>query len=519
MAPGVGSNPDKKAPEIEVAAQRVAPQAAPLPTTKVIDDVAKGLAPAADAAPKPAEAQKPSVAPTVAPKGVEADLPDNEYGRFYKDLKRKMESGEVASGAMTNALLAVTLWIAKMSKYWHLIPGKFASDVAADTTTRLTPEEEAKLKAAKKLADLKAEEVAAQEAKAKSELEKQLDEEKKAGKKPEIEKYSTKYVCQTLWGIDTIEDSLTLGKKLNNSGAAFSGAEGTVETIPYYKSVSFADFKKNVVVPRSIFIFIPDINTGNKVVAFADEAGTLKYYDAVQRKVIPIDLKNEPAAHTVMMVFVPNSEMQGREEKAETEFVEKIKTFNENSKTAKTLAEKSDKFEEVKTSAESLYAEIALSEEVDRRAKAVLESKDPEKIKNFAATVGNMFDSLTNLKIVYAKYGELNTKEAEKLKKNAEEAKKLAEAYNKQFEEAKAALAQAKPEELTAKDQNKAKKEQAAITANAKAKEQEDLYKETEAEKGVIVQNMAALDKYIKIAEDNKKKFPVSSVTEAPSNA
>ena len=410
------------------------------------------------------------------------EIPDNEYGRYYKDMKRKIETGEIPNNGLMPGLVVLLRGMAIMSKYWHVIPGKFAEDVGKDTVSSFTDEEKKQLKTPKVEAinDPKSAEKSLAD----------LAEDKKAGKNPNIEKYSTQFVCRTLWGIEGVKegitDTLTLAKKLSNSGEKFGDED---ELIPYYKKVSFTDFQKNA--PKgSILIFMPNMQAADKVVGCVDADGKLKYFSAEKGAVEELDFK-KMAGFTIQMAFIPNEDLKNREKKDSEDFQTGIAALEATTKAAKEASDKpTATFVEVKKLVEDDYARVA-----------ALKPDTDEKIKKSRPLVQSVTNILSNFTAVYEKYGKLLDGELKKLKEVSDKASNVTKALEEQYKKAIEAAdlaAKNNSSDLQAKIEDKDKKEVSFKKSEAENVEKSDNYKEAETEKGEIAQKLEKLKKMLK---------------------
>lgn len=260
-----GASADRKGASAKTAeeAARVggAPAAAP------------GVAPAATpTADKPAEGKEQPVA------GAE-DLPDNEWSQAFYNLKDQLTANPAMQGPLSTLALAVLRLAAKYSNYADLMPGSFRRKIwdSPEYIGKALSNVQAKqvLDRAKKT-DGEKEEMD----KAAGDLKRQEDELIKAGRKLGKERASTRFVNNTLLGgITGIDDATSLAASLIHTKREVG--EGKDPQYLYYSSGKNLDRLKNEPVAKgTILIFVPDMSTGEKVVAYAtDEKGNFAYYN------------------------------------------------------------------------------------------------------------------------------------------------------------------------------------------------------------------------------------------------
>ncbi len=227
----------------------------------------------------------------------EDELPDNQYTRYYYDLKDRLEKNPNMKGPLTNMILSILLLAAKYGHYADMMPGRFSERLDTDENLK-----------DKKLDKDQAEKVC--EGKGETEeatLAKLAEAEKKLGKKLDTDKASTKYACNILWGIDDIENSDSLAAYLKHTVKAT--ADGSV---PIYEVSTLEKIKQQENIARgTILIFIPDL--GSKVVAFATGVeDEFKYFDADTDKPEIFHLRGDDSkvksGMGLMIALTPNTE-------------------------------------------------------------------------------------------------------------------------------------------------------------------------------------------------------------------
>ncbi|MEK7086046.1 MAG: hypothetical protein AAB953_03465 [Patescibacteria group bacterium] len=226
------------------------------------------------------------------------ELPDNQYTRYYYDLKDRLEKNPNLQGPLTNMILSILLLAAKYGHYADMMPGRFAE--------RLDTDEDLK---DKKLNKDQAEKVC--EGKGETEeatLAKLAEAEKKLGKNFDMDKASTKYACNILWGIDDIDNAASLAASLKHTGKETSDGSVSIYEISTLEKIK----QQDDIARGTILIFIPDLKKGAKIVAFATGAkDEFKYFDADTDKPEIFHLRGDDSkvkSDFGLMAFTPNTE-------------------------------------------------------------------------------------------------------------------------------------------------------------------------------------------------------------------
>lgn len=304
---GAPVDPVKPKAAVKAAADDVAKDAAKTPSgtaaKAAADDVAKGTVKPTDTttkppeAPKSAEVQKPG----------EEELPDNQWTRYYYDLKAQVDSNPAMQGPLANMALAILLMAAKYSHYFDLMPGKFIA--------RLSEDDDLKDKKFDKVADKdkidKIVRAKGTDALALAALKTLQDADKLAGKKTGIEKASTRYVTNALWGVDGIDDAASLAANLLHTKKTPGGGDD----VGLYNLGTLDAVKAQPIIPKgTILIFVPNMKRGHKIVAYATGvADGFAYYDIEKEggKVVTFNLRSADSPVKselgLMAVLVPNT--------------------------------------------------------------------------------------------------------------------------------------------------------------------------------------------------------------------
>lgn len=193
-----------------------------------------------------------------------AKIPEGEGKEIFLKVKKDLEArGE--TGPLVNGFLAIFALLAQYGGLMDLLPGRFEEKVK-EKTDKFSDEETRMIKAALAKKELKAEAEAAIKAK--------LLEEGK-GKKVESERASTKYASHMLWGIDNIEDSVTLLSKLQKTTETIGSEQKNI-----YEEVKFIALGSKEIPFGTVIVFTKDIAVGQRLVAFATgDKDQFRYFD------------------------------------------------------------------------------------------------------------------------------------------------------------------------------------------------------------------------------------------------
>ncbi|MEK7673427.1 MAG: hypothetical protein AAB373_06105 [Patescibacteria group bacterium] len=232
------------------------------------------------------------------------DLPEGEGKEMYKRLKEDIKNNPDMEGAATNMLLSLYALMAKYNKYIDLWPGKFLDSAKSDSA-KPSPDEKTKLLEQKSNPD--AEKIA-------KDLLNLKDEKDLASKE---EQASTRYICESMWGISTIEDAKTLGAKLLNAKTSlltpnFETYELIETSSSNYKGFSSEVIMANKLVPGTILVFVSDLKTATKLVARATEIeNEIEYFDPKTKEVKKAKLNSADSpikgGFGLLAGFVPNT--------------------------------------------------------------------------------------------------------------------------------------------------------------------------------------------------------------------
>lgn len=271
MAEGAGSNLDAYQKNPEGLPPAVDAPAAPDTPTRTdasslaAADLIKGKPGETDPKTKEAEEAK-AKADEAARKEQEAiaRIPEGEGKQIFLKVKKDLEA-RGATGPLVQGFLSVFAYLAQYGGLMDLLPGRFEGTVK-EKTDKFSDEEAKMIKAALAKKELKAEAEAAIKAK--------LLEEGK-GKKVESERASTKYASHMLWGIDNIEDSVTLLSKLQKTTETVGNEQKNI-----YEQAEFITIGSKEIPFGTVIVFTKDIAVGQELVAFATgDKDQFRYFD------------------------------------------------------------------------------------------------------------------------------------------------------------------------------------------------------------------------------------------------
>lgn len=227
------------------------------------------------------KADKPAEGKEKPAEGAE-DLPDNEWSQAYYNLKEQLKATPAMQGPLSTLALAFLRLAAKYSNYADLMPGSFRTKILESTEYKgktLNPEQ------AKKVLDRanKTDGEEAEKNKVAGELKKQEDDLIKDGRRLGRERASTRFVNNTLLGgIEGIDDATSLAASLIHTQR--TNSEGNPEYLYYSPEKNLDTLKAGTIAKGTILIFVPDMSTGEKVVAYATGGGdgssvNFRYYN------------------------------------------------------------------------------------------------------------------------------------------------------------------------------------------------------------------------------------------------
>lgn len=282
-------------------------------------------------------------------KGPEGELPDNRWSKKYYELKAQLEQNPAQRGSISNLLLALYLMAAKYAHFADLMPGHFMNTVTKDEDLlgkKLDPKNEANKEKIGKIVGSKGSEELA-----KKNLEKMMEADKAAGRKTSIERASTRYLTNLLWGIDDIDDAATLTATLLHTKKLTSEGEVALYNVGNFQNVR----NQENIAKATILIFIPEpIKTGNKIVAYATgNKDEFEYFDPEKGKQ-EFNLRAPDAPITsdyrLCAILLPNTEAYDKAVELPPEVTE--------SESAAALSEKLKHTEEIMTVLEKGNQEV-----------------------------------------------------------------------------------------------------------------------------------------------------------------
>lgn len=194
------------------------------------------------------------------------DLPNNKWKEAYFQLLEQTEKHPELNGQLTDAVLAMMLFLAKYAHYMDRIPGFFEGSLNNDVNLKdekLSEEEIATVVNQKKGAP----------------KETLTEEQKEKFKAMGVEKASVSYVANKLFGMTDVDSPHQLAakilhaKKTVETGEVDEDLEPETEEIPCYKSVNLDFLKENGMPFGTVLIFTPNEQKGEKVTAYATGNG------------------------------------------------------------------------------------------------------------------------------------------------------------------------------------------------------------------------------------------------------
>lgn len=226
------------------------------------------------------------------------DLPDSKYKQFYLDAKEQVENDPNLRGQpMASMVLAVAAFMAKFGPIFDNLSSTSYLSSISGSGEAFSDEEKEKIKA-----------VALDPAK-KPELKPEKIEDLKSVKG--IETASTKYVALKLWGLDNISDTRALGAKLSSINKKVGeGEEEKVEN--FWEKRTYADIKKNGLVPNTVIIFAPSMVTQDLCAAYAVDKENYEFFDYKTKEVKKFKL-TEPTSPLTSLSFRAAFEPRGAE--------------------------------------------------------------------------------------------------------------------------------------------------------------------------------------------------------------
>lgn len=292
---------------------------AAVPTPDTVDarqevgaDVAAGTTvkpPAAglEKVPEGAEAQAASDLAEVAKaqgEGFSMDQFDGEvsrntaYGRAYFEMKKQIESDEtLKDNPIATGMLALLALASKFETYADLFPGRFMEklDESPLLEKEVFSEEDIKKIIASKRDTVR-----------EDRAEKEMTQSNDTWQKEGIERASTAYACNALWGVTGIETAEILAARLKHTGKPITDEE----TVSYYQTAALQDLKRKYMPFGTVLIFVAKLAGAEKITAFATgNKDEYKYYDPSQNKAVCFNLsdKNSPISsdYGLLAAFVP----------------------------------------------------------------------------------------------------------------------------------------------------------------------------------------------------------------------
>jgi hypothetical protein len=435
MAPRTGEKPSAKveaapkAPSAAPDAPKAAAQAAAKEDRKGKADVVAGEALKSD--------EKTPMTPAENPE----DLPDNQWSRQYYELKAQIAGDSNMQGPMMAFTLMALKLAAKYAKYFDMMPGAFANRVnnSEELKDKKLEKEEADKLVAAHLKEKTPAEIEKAEADAKKALDELKKAEEKAGHKLGVERASTKFVTNVLWGNDNFNDTGTLVASLLHT------SKGEVNL---YNQITPDELAAKSPVPRgTLVVFVEDPLKGDKLMAYATGSeDEFKYYDLEDpsNPIKTFRLKDATSPlkkpkTLIQMILSPNVEAyRNAKETPVAETAEETETaLNKIKADNEAVAKKiKDKDPEAKTAATaalkaanekySSMEALSKSEEYDEAKLKVAEAEAKAKADAKEAT--------TEEKEAYTKAQE-NSAAAKKFKENFEKMRKLRDEAQKNNDE------------------------------------------------------------------------------------
>lgn len=394
MTPVPGENPDLKKPEaapVAPVAPGAAPESAERKEVKVAGAAEHGketAVPAKDLV-KPGDKEKPAEQKADEDKDKPFDnpegLPENEMTRLYYQQKEIMSKNDAKNGPIASFTLAALRLAAIYYKYLDLLPGRYEEKIVNDDESK-----------SKKLTKEQLAQVLKPEPKGKSEDE--VGKALAAKIKVETEKKhifggeraSTKFATNVLWGNDDFNDFSTLAASLLHTSKG-SGDN----TVSLYKQIEADELDKKDVKKGTLMVFIPDIKTADKVVAYATgNKDEFKYYDVNgQGDHITTFRANDKESPTkkldqrVLMILEPNLKAY---QEAKDDSVDST-----TEKTELTPEQITDK---------ALAAIDTGNKDISTRIEEQKKTPNPDKLKDLKAAAQGLFDEAD------ARYKEMKTR-------------------------------------------------------------------------------------------------------------